>query len=101
MKVAGRGEISRAFVKARMNVKMIGMIKKVISSTPAGTSISHAMVAGLRPIGLLPRGGATAVAATGVGSTWVGLTGQGVKSGMACSAPFCRTVCFAFDQVVH
>ena len=54
MKVAGRGEISRALVKARMKVRMIGMIRKVISSTPAGTSISQATVAGLRPIGLLP-----------------------------------------------
>ena len=66
--VAGRGEISRAFVKARMKVRMIGMIKKVISNTPAGTSISHATVAGLFPMGLLPWGGATAVAAAGVGS---------------------------------
>ena len=50
--VAGCGEISRAFVKARMKVRMIGMIKKVISNTPAGTSIKKATVPGRRPDGL-------------------------------------------------
>jgi hypothetical protein len=94
-KVAGRGEISLALVNARMNVKMIGMIKKVINKTPAGTSINQAMAAGLRPIGLLPRGGATAAAATGVGSISVVLTGillwfrggAGVGPGAAVAPP--------------
>jgi hypothetical protein len=52
------------------------MIKKVISKTPAGTSINQAVVAGLRPMGLLLRGGATAVAATGVGSVSMVLMGE-------------------------
>ena len=44
MKRAGSGEISRALVKARTNVSTIGTIKKVMISTPAGTSISRATV---------------------------------------------------------
>jgi hypothetical protein len=62
-----------------MKVRMIGMIKKVISNTPAGTSISQATAAGLLPGALLRGGGATAVAAAGVGSRSVVLTGGLLK----------------------
>ena len=68
MKRAGWGEMSRALVKARMNVSTIGTIKKVRISTPAGTSIKKATVPGLRP-DRPPR----VPAATGLSAGTVGL----------------------------
>ena len=41
---AGRGEMSRALVKASPNVRPIGMSRNVISRTAAGSSMSSAVV---------------------------------------------------------
>ena len=44
MNSAGRGEMSRALVKASPNVSPIGMSRNVMSRTPAGSSMSSAVV---------------------------------------------------------